>query len=557
MKRVISIIFLFFLFNSWGQLKIDINPLNPVKEESFNVIFEIITELDEEPFVSFDPVGVEVLGRRKEVSLSTSIINGKFSSTKRIKLVYEMISEKVGTARLTNIKVDIGSQSLTHKPVRIKILGKKKTPRNIFLKAEVSKTEAYIGEGIDVKYYLYSRAPIVQTEFKTFPKLNGFIKRFHKVDDREEALEYEGAVYRRSLKYSARVYPEKTGTVFIDPLRLNVQYAGGSGNPFGSFGLSFNRFKSKGVSSPKVKINILPLPTEGIPINFTGLVGEHEFRLISTKQKYVVNEAIEAKLEVVGPGALEKMEAPAIYKDPALEQFDTKGEFFEVGTTSGRKVFDYTYLARANVTIPQRDILIAYFDPESKEYKEKSLSISGLIIGGGGGQVSNPLDSTGNGNTQNEVDNTSNTVKDITFGNVAPLFTETWKSIPLNWHKWVAISLIIVIFIQLTELLARYGKGRSTKGEAEELIKTLRKKGLDYSTLSRLLYMLNRNPENKTIKEIVEKSNLNNNEKSYFVDLLDALERKNFSYDKAKKKKVRFKASAFKSLKKELSNAGI
>ena len=71
----------------------------------------------------------------------------------------------------------------------------------------MSKTQAYIGEGIDVRYYLYSRAPVVQTEFKSFPKLNGFIKRYHKIADREEAVEYEGIVYRRSLKYSARVYP--------------------------------------------------------------------------------------------------------------------------------------------------------------------------------------------------------------------------------------------------------------------------------------------------------------------------------------------------------------
>ncbi|MCF8058183.1 MAG: BatD family protein [Bacteriovoracaceae bacterium] len=556
MKAFVFMFFTLLMASSLAQLKISVNPLNPLKEESFNVIFEITTDSEDEPMVSFDPVGVEVLGRSQEVSLSTTIINGRFSSTRKIKLIYEMVSERERLARITNIKVEVGGQTLKHAPVQIKILSKRKEPRNIFLQAEVSKTEAFIGEGIDVKYYLYSRAPIIQTEFKAFPKLNGFIKRFHKVNETEEAVEYEGMVYRRSLKYSARVYPEKIGSVYIDPLRLNIQYAGSSSSPFGSFGLAFNRFKSKGVASTKIEIKVLPLPTEGIPNNFMGLVGDHEFRFVNTKSKYVVNEAIEAKLEVVGPGALEKMEAPSVYKDDALEQFDTKSEFFEVGTNSGRKVFDYTYLARANVTIAEREIKMAYFDPDDKSYKEKTLVVPGLIIGGGGEQVIDPLVRT---QRDENVENKpiSKKVADITYGIVAPLFTEEWKSIPMNWHKWVTGALFIVIIIQLLELLISASGFRRSKSDVDEVIKSLKKRGLTYSSLTNLLYMLNDKPDVTSVKQIIKESGLTQNEKDYFIELVMNLENKNFSDGKEKAKKVRFKASAFKSLRKEFKNAGL
>ena len=79
------------------------------------------------------------------------------------------------------------------------------------------------------------------------------------------------------------------------------------------FGFGNQRFKNKDLSSPMVEIEVLPLPTEGVPSSFTGLVGEHEFNLSVPKTKYLVNEPIEIKLEVKGKGALENLDAPAIF----------------------------------------------------------------------------------------------------------------------------------------------------------------------------------------------------------------------------------------------------
>ena len=55
-------------------------------------------------------------------------------------------------------------------------------------------------------------------------------------NERIETVQYNGEIYKRVLKYSTRVYPEKTGTAYIDSLRLNVQYSDGYQNtPFGNF----------------------------------------------------------------------------------------------------------------------------------------------------------------------------------------------------------------------------------------------------------------------------------------------------------------------------------
>jgi hypothetical protein len=536
-----------------AELTVRVSPESPVKEESFNVVFEIVTDSDDEPMVSFDPVGVEVLGRSKEVSLSTSIINGRFSSTRKIRMIYEMVSESARTARIRDIKVELGNKTLTHEPVRINILTRKKTPRNIFLQAEISKENVYLGEGIDVRYYLYSRVPVVQTEFKSFPKLNGFIKRFHKVNDKEEAVEYEGAVYRKSLKYSARIYPEKVGKLYIDPLRLNIQYAGSSGNPFGSFGMAFNRFRSKGVSSKKVEIQVLPLPSENVPPHFTGLVGEHEFRLISNKQKYVVNEAIEAKMEVIGPGALEKMEAPILYKNDALEQFDTKSEFFEVGLSSGRKVFDYTYLARADVNLAQKELKLAYFDPNDGTYKEKLVIVPELQIGGGASAL--PAQGTVGTEEIAAVESQETTQKAApTTKSVAPLFESSYRGIPISWPRLALMGLFLVLLIQLMELIIKNLKKNRADENLDKEILELKKNGLTYNRLLKLVYHLRKEGVESSARKLIESSGLSKKDKDYFLEMLDLLGQKDFATTSKNKKRPIFKMAAFKALKKEIEN---
>lgn len=302
MKKFITaclILLISSLVGVMAQVEVIVNPVEPVKDEVFDVKFKITTTSSAKPFISFTPSGLEVLEKVDTPEYHYEIRGGigRAKTTKTIIYTYKMASAKGGYATLRDIVVDMGGQKLSHKNVRIKILSKRKEMPKIFARAEVSSDNVFLGEGVDVRYYVYSVNPIVQTEIKAFPKLNGFIKRFHKVNEAEEAVRINGVVYRRSLKYSARVYPEKTGKLYIDPLRMVVQYAKGSSNPFGGFGFGLGRFSKKSLNSEKKEITVKPIPAENVPPTFTGLVGEHHFKLSMQKNKFVVNEAIEARLE--------------------------------------------------------------------------------------------------------------------------------------------------------------------------------------------------------------------------------------------------------------------
>ena len=137
-------------------------------------------------------------------------------------------------------------------------------------------------------------------DIKKFPKLKGFVKRFIQYQPQPERVSMNNEIYERTALYSLILFPEDIGIVNIDPITVRLQYISvdSSNDPFGGmgFGLSPRSIKVKTVSSPKVEVEVLALPTQNVPPSFTGLVGKHDFKLSINKTKFLVNEAIEAKL---------------------------------------------------------------------------------------------------------------------------------------------------------------------------------------------------------------------------------------------------------------------
>ncbi len=539
-----------------NSLKIEVAPNNPVKGENFTVRFKIETNLNKTPLISFDPRRLEVLSRRSEgVSIQTVIVNGKFSTKRELIHSYEMSSERSGQSYLKNIKVKIGNETLTHKDIKIRVLSQKSRPRDIFIKAEVSKKEVFLGEGVDIRYYLYTKVPIVGAEIKKFPSLNKMIKRFHHVNEREEAVNYQGTIYRRGLKYSARVYPERVGKVYADPLRLRIQYQKRRRQkPFGNFGFSFGGFTTKTIQNKKVTIEVKPLPAESVPSNFTGLVGKHNFKISQVKNKYLVNEAIELRMEVSGPGALENLEAPIIYSDNKLEKFDTKSEIIETGKSTAKKILDYTYLARAPVIKNPSTIKLSYFNPEKLIYEEVEMAIPGIQVEGTAitGARAN-LEASDEMLKREDRVTISETKELKKTYLVAPVFEISYGQVAkIRGMKWLMISLIILIFIQLVEFCVSHDIFLSRKkGRGRGLYNEIKKNGLTYSKLYSLLILLD--SEKTDLSFIVSNSSLKEESKKYFLNLVNRLEKGSFGQN-CRETKVSMKSIYFKELLGVLDN---
>lgn len=577
--KLLLITFLFLILPALGaqEIEVEVSPPEPLMNESFFVTFKIKTSGNIEPYISFSPSGAVVQGKSEQgVSISTTVINGKFTTSREQSYVYELLAERQGQVTLRNIKVEIDGKINNVKDVHINVLAQAKRVPEAFMEATASKTKVYLGEAIDVNYYLYFKTSISANDVKEFPKLNKFIKRFHHINSPVETVQYKGQVLKRILAYSAKLFPEKIGKAVLDPMTISVQIVENDySSPFGGFGMGSQRLRNKDLASPRIEVEVLPLPSENVPPGFTGMVGEHEFSLSVAKTKYLVNEPIEVKLEVKGKGALENMDAPAIYTDNNLEQFDTKSEVTELGTQAAKKVFEFTYLARGPMIIKPRDLNLAYFDPVSGRYVEKKVFIPGLEISGAAVSSNSGTGSTPgqdqsskkdhvSGNTENDFlsrlfspGESSKKIDKNTIGLVGPMM----KGEPRWFDRWFDLLNIGLGAIILGSLGKWYFESKKivSKGdraaEIKKVIRHIKSKGLNYSNLYKVVSILDQ--QNKmagggiSIFQVIDESSLSNEAKTYFKNVLQLCEEKTFGVDK-KDKKAEFNGTYFKEIMKHI-----
>ena len=341
-------------------------------------------------------------------------------------------------------------------------------------------------------------------------------------------------------------------------------------NDYNGFGFGNQHYKNKDLSSPSVEIEVLPLPTEGVPASFTGLVGEHEFNLSMAKSKYLINEPIEIKLEVKGKGAVENLDAPTIYTDNNLEAFDTKSEVTEIGTQSAKKLFEYTMLARGAVKISARELALAYFDPSSGRYIEKKISIPALEVSGQAmtsegnnlkpGPVSAPEKTEENGFLNSLFkDKKVKVIDHNEIGLTGPMLNGQgrWFDRGLIVFNSILVLVLVIIVAQWRLSAQKFSGTIDQIALVKRDISRMKKKGLNYSELYRVLASLDKNNKMSSggisIINVINESSIAADSKEYFKKALVFTEGGSFAQSKSSSgKNITFEKKHFNELLKYL-----
>lgn len=497
-----------------ATLDIRVEPKEPVMNENFRVIFEITTEKGTDPVISFDPLNVEVVSRGETgIRTRTTYINGVLKTERSLTVVYEMSSKRYGSAFLRNIRAEINGETVTHKTYRINILQAPKAPRDVLVRAEVDKKEVFVGESILVRYYLYNKAPVTGTEIRKFPKLDKFLKRFHQEKTGAERIRYNGEIYTRRIMYTAQLFAEKSGMFEIDPIELAVQYSQRGGNPFDNFGLGsrFGRMRKVTIKSQPVEINVKALPIQNVPPSFTGLVGKHTFKLELNKNRFVVNEPIELKLNVAGPGALELFEAPKIFTNPAIEEFETSADLSISEDFKGSKTFLYTYLGREGVRVDNKRIPFTYFDPQTLKFETQYVDLGSIIIAA----TAQP------GIVKRPVEPDQEDSAPVVEVEKKQLFEPIYKLASTYSYNAKAIAIGLGLLLLIGFGVRNRDFIKSFKSNEPKLIAEIGKDGVNYSRLHKLVFTLGNGHD---MKSAVEHSHLSNSAKDCLYDLIEKCE---------------------------------
>lgn len=385
MKKSIILI-LFFITNALlAQVKFEANVSKNTLGLNERVRIEFSMNEDGDNFVppNFEASGFRVVGGPSQ-SISQSWINGRSSFQKSY--TYILLPLKKGNLVIKQAVIEINGQFYKTLPIKINVTNAVQQPNdpnepptvraddNLYLVADISKTNPYVNEPITVVYKLYFSYNIGITNWRELnkPKYKDFWSQ--NIDIKQLVAEegmFKGERYRYVVLRKTVLYPQKAGKLEIEPLSLDIdcQVPRGRPNFFGQVQLVDD---SKRVSAGSKVISVKPLPEAGKPENFSGAVGKFNFKVTPSRTGLKFGESLDLDVSVTGTGNLKLFSLPKPEVPSTLEMYDpehTENVSTPLTGMTGNISDKYTIIPQSKGNFPIKPMRFTYFDLSSGSYK--------------------------------------------------------------------------------------------------------------------------------------------------------------------------------------------
>ena len=401
MRRICSILaaLLAAAYSLGAQSTIKVNVQNLVAvDEQFNISFIIegegkVSNFEWEPGDDFQLVW----GPQKGSSSSISIINGKRTQSSQTTYTYVLMPRKAGTFQLPAATATVKGETISSRSVSIQVVsngaqgsgqsqgsggqqaqgsqqgGASQTGTvpadDIFLRLNLSKTRAVVGETISATLKLYHRVNIGGFEDAKFPSFNGFwsqeVQAPTNIEFHRESV--GDKIYNAAVLRSWTLIPQQAGEMVIDPSELvclvNVRtQSSNSGSIFDSFFQDEYRTIRKRVTTPAIKVHVSKIPA-GAPASFGGGVGTFRMSASLTRDSLRTHDAAALRITISGKGNISLLEAPKINFPPDFEVYDVK-----TSESAGSKTFEFPFIPRSHGNFVIGPVEYSYYDVQSGKF---------------------------------------------------------------------------------------------------------------------------------------------------------------------------------------------
>ncbi len=316
--------------------------------------------------------------------VSQSWINGRSSFNKSYS--YFLLPTQKGTLTIKQATVEINGQIYKTNPIKIEVSNAVEQPRDpndaqaintnnaINLVAEISKTNPYVNEPITIVYKLYFSYNIGIDNWRELnkPKYNDFWSQ--NIDIKQLVAQegtYNGEKSRFVVLRKTVLYPQKSGKLEIEPLSLDIDIQVPT-NRRNVFGQALMTNDSKRVSAGSKTISVKALPEKGKPADFSGAVGNFNFKVVPSKTNLKSGESLDLKVIVSGKGNLKLFTLPKPVVPNSLEMYDPIHDEQIQTPLSGMngQISDtYTIIPQFKGNYPIKSMEFTYFDLNSQSYK--------------------------------------------------------------------------------------------------------------------------------------------------------------------------------------------
>lgn len=350
-------------------------------------------------------------------STSTNIqmVNGRFSQS--VSYQYTFFARTAGKFTIAAVEVESNGQVSRTQPIEIEIVAGSTSPAqpqagagrgqqpapsgapnlegNLYLEAKLDRSRVYQNEPVIVRYRLYTRLNISSYGISTLPNYSGFwTEDFPMPQQPRTSREViSGQTYLVAEIKKTALFPQSVGRKKLEPLVIECEVQlprRRSRDIFDQFfdDPFFNRTTRQPVSSRPAEIEVLPLPEDGKPADFSGAVGSFSLTASVDRSLVKTNEAITLKVRASGTGNIKVLPAPQIDLPADFEVYDPKvaeNIGHDRDQISGSKTWEYVMVPRFPGSHEIKPITLSYFDPRAKAYKTASTASILLTVEKGAG----------------------------------------------------------------------------------------------------------------------------------------------------------------------------
>lgn len=344
--------------------------------------------VDLTPIAKYNP---QSLGGGPASQISIRTMNGQTTRTvhKRYVMNYALTVAEPGRIILPPLNVSIDGRDYQTNPLQLNIL-KPGTTDLLDLEITLSEQKCYVGQPVIMTVKFYISADIGDFSFNipaftsdafdledpqiTDPQarqfrlaagLTVFVSQFRTTHNGRQAI---------LLSFSKVLIPKRPGDIRTGPASVSADVAVGrarSSDPFDTFSIFSPRkqYKRFMVASPSLTLTVLPLPEQGRPAQFYGLVGRYTISASAAPTKVNVGDPITLTVKIGGGRYLKPIRWPDLEQIPGLaENFKMPAQKAAPETADGFKIFTQTIRANNDKVTGIPPIPLAYFDADAGRY---------------------------------------------------------------------------------------------------------------------------------------------------------------------------------------------
>jgi hypothetical protein len=403
----------------------------------FQVTIDGASEAQQPDFPQSDAYAAEFRGAHDESRRTSFIINGRASESNVLRYVmqWQLTPNREGKVNVEPFTVTVAGKALTVPRTTFSVTRPQSNP-NFTLKFICDRAEVYEGEPIRAKLVWTLGANVKSATF-TGPD-GGKAFDIEPVDPRPAArrgtqvqnndpwrivpfLGGEAVVSRSQGDFNGRevpvftldvvIIPRTKGPLTIGPYRVACDEITGQkarsffDSPFDDL----SQTKRAIVESNAITLEVKPVPDEGKPAEFSGLIGRFSIEASTPQSQANVGDPVPLSITIKGPEPLSQIKAPDLDAQADFASlFKAAPEGWEGaagGDPLGGRAFTTTVRPKSDSIIEIPPIKLAYFDTSTGKYSvatsqplalkvRASRQVTAADAQGGGGTIPLPLASS-------------------------------------------------------------------------------------------------------------------------------------------------------------------